>query len=50
VRNTIAIDLANRLAAEIRHLPPQWVPPEAFLLCAMARYQRRNGPGRAAGA
>ncbi len=47
VRNTIAIDLANRLAAEIRHLPPQWVPPEAFLLCAMARYQRRNGPGRA---
>ena len=48
VRNTIAIDLANRLALEIRHLPPQWVPPEAFLLCAMARYQRRNGPGRAA--
>jgi uncharacterized RDD family membrane protein YckC len=50
VRNTIAIDLANRLAAEIRHVPPQWVPPEAFLICAMARSQRRNGPGRAAGA
>ncbi len=47
VRRTIAIDLANRLAAEIRHRPPEWVPPEAFLICAMARYQRRNGPGRA---
>jgi uncharacterized RDD family membrane protein YckC len=46
VRGTIAVDLANRLAAEIRHRPPQWVPPEAFLICAMARYQRRNGPGR----
>lgn len=47
VRATIAVDLANRLAAEIRHRPPQYVPPEAFLICAMARYQRRNGPGRA---
>ena len=46
VRGSIAVDLANRLAAEIRHRPPQWVPPEAFLVCAMARYQRRNGPGR----
>ncbi len=48
VRGSIAVDLANRLAAAIRHTPPQWVPPEAFLICAMARYQRRNGPGRAA--
>ena len=47
VRGSIGIDLANRLAAEIHHRPPQWVPPEAFLICAMARFQRRNGPGRA---
>lgn len=50
VRATLARDLANRLAAHIRHQPPQFVAPEAFLICAMARYQRRNGPGRAAGA
>lgn len=48
VRAAIGRDLANMLAEEVRHSPPQWVPPEAFLICAMARYQRRNGPGRAA--
>lgn len=48
VRAAIGRDLAGRLAAEVRHAPPHWVSPEAFLICAMARYQRRNGPGRAA--
>ncbi len=49
IRATLARDLANRLAARIRHQPPQFVAPEVFLICAMARYQRRNGPGRATG-
>jgi len=47
VRAAVGRDLAGRLAVEVRHAPPQWVPPEAFLICTMARYQRRNGPGRA---
>lgn len=47
IRATLARDLANRLAARVRHQPPQFVVPEVFLICAMARYQRRNGPGRA---
>ncbi len=42
------LDLARRLSARIRHMPPNSVPPEAFLICAMARYQRRNGPGTSA--
>lgn len=49
VRAALAHDLANRLAERIRHRPPPFVVPEAFLICAMSRYQRRNGPGRAAG-
>jgi uncharacterized RDD family membrane protein YckC len=48
IRNSLARDLANRLSARVRHTPPQHVPPEAFLVCAMARYQRRNGPGKSA--
>ena len=50
VRASIGRDLAERLAAQIRHRPPQWIRPEDFLICAMARYQRRNGPGRATNA
>jgi len=49
-RLELATDLADRLAAHVRHERPEWVPPDAFLVCAMARYQRRNGPGVAAGA
>ena len=49
IRATLARDLANRLAERIRHQPPKFVAPEVFLICAMARYQRRNGPGRASG-
>lgn len=45
IRYALAIDLADRLARSVRHPIPQWVHPEAFLVCAMARYQRRNGPG-----
>ncbi len=50
VRATFARDLATRLAERIHHQPPRFVAPEVFLICAMARYQRRNGPGRASGA
>lgn len=48
IRHSLARDLANRLSDRIHHRPPQYVPPEAFLICAMARYQRRNGPGKSA--
>lgn len=48
VRYAIALDLADRLAATIRHERNPNVAPEAFLLCAMARYQRRAGPGTVA--
>ena len=40
-----ARDLADRLARTIRHPGSTDVAPEAFLICAMARYQRTNGPG-----
>lgn len=49
IRSVLARDLAVRLADRVHHTPPQWVAPEDFLICAMARYQRRNGPGTAAG-
>ncbi len=48
IRASLERDLANRLAEHIRHRPPPFVAPEVFLICAMARYQRRHGPGRAA--
>lgn len=47
VRYAIAEDLAERVAAATHHERNPYVPPEAFLLCAMARYQRRAGPGLA---
>jgi uncharacterized RDD family membrane protein YckC len=49
IRQALAADLAARLGERIRYTPPAWVSPEVFLICAMARYQRRNGPGKAAG-
>ncbi len=49
IRDALGIDLATRLAERIHHSPPFRVPAEAFLICAMARYQRRNGPGIAVG-
>ena len=48
IRHSLASDLATRLAAHIKHEVPQYVAPETFLICVMARYQRRNGPGVAA--
>ena len=45
VRESLARDLASRLAATVHHPGSPHVSAEAFLLCAMARYQRRNGPG-----
>ena len=48
VRQALAVDLATRLSERVRHAPPRWIQPEIFLICAMARYQRRNGPGKAA--
>jgi uncharacterized RDD family membrane protein YckC len=43
-RYTLAVDLAERVAARVHH---QWTPaihPEAYLLCVIARYQRRTFP------
>lgn len=45
IRAAIARDLATRLARTTRHPGSTAVAPETFLICAMARYQRRNGPG-----
>ncbi|BAN01568.1 RDD family protein [Ilumatobacter coccineus] len=47
IRYALATDFADRLAATIRHQNHRAVQPEYFLICAMARYQRRFGPGRA---
>jgi len=44
VRLAIAADLADRLGRAIHHEQNQYVASEAFLLCVMARYQRRAGP------
>lgn len=43
-RFAIAADLAERVASTVAHPSHQQVHPEAFLLCALARYQRRNFP------
>ncbi len=44
-RAALADDLAGRVAAVVHHPWFRQVDPEAFLLCAIARYQRRNFPG-----
>ena len=49
-RQAVAADLATRLAAVVRHPWFRQVPPEAFLLCAIARYQRQHFPGYQAAA
>jgi uncharacterized RDD family membrane protein YckC len=41
-RHSVATTLADRTAAVLRHTRPPKVHPEAFLLCAVAQYQRRN--------
>ena len=47
VRAALADDLARRLADTIRFTESRAVPADVFLVCAIARYQRRFGPGRA---
>jgi hypothetical protein len=43
-RQAVAVDLADRTAATLRHERPAPVHPETFLLCVIARYQRRAFP------
>lgn len=43
-RYTLAADLAQRAAATLRHQGYAKVHPEAYLLCVISRYQRRNFP------
>jgi uncharacterized RDD family membrane protein YckC len=43
-RHAVASDLAARAAAQLHHDRVSAVHPEAFLLCVVARYQRRNFP------
>ncbi|MEQ1872913.1 MAG: RDD family protein [Ilumatobacteraceae bacterium] len=43
-RYALAADLARRAAATLRHDGHAKVHPEAYLLCVISRYQRRNFP------
>ncbi len=47
VRVALAADLADRLSRAIRFPRHESVPPEAYLLCVIARYQRSVGPATA---
>ncbi|NND75764.1 MAG: RDD family protein [Ilumatobacter sp.] len=44
VRVALAADLADRLGRTIRFPRHESVPPEAYLLCVIAKYQRSVGP------
>jgi uncharacterized RDD family membrane protein YckC len=41
-RQALAADLARRVAGVVGRPCPDWVHPEAYLLCVIARYQRRT--------
>ena len=43
-RYALAADLAQRAATTLRHDGHTKVHPEAYLLCVISRYQRRNFP------
>lgn len=43
-RYSLAVDLAQRAATTLRHVGHNKVHPEAYLLCVISRYQRRNFP------
>jgi hypothetical protein len=43
-RHAVATDLATRVGVQLHHDRVTAVHPEAFLLCVVARYQRRNFP------
>jgi uncharacterized RDD family membrane protein YckC len=46
VRAGLAGELAGTVAARMRHTPPPWLPPEAFLACVAAATQARSAaPG-----
>jgi uncharacterized RDD family membrane protein YckC len=45
-RYAVAQQIADELAIRVHHQRPYAVPPELFLLCAMARYQRQHLPMR----
>jgi uncharacterized RDD family membrane protein YckC len=44
-RASLALQLASPLAQRLRPPPPQGVPPELYLRCVAAGYQRRQRPG-----
>jgi uncharacterized RDD family membrane protein YckC len=44
-RATLALQLASPLVERLRPPPPQGVPPELFLRCVAAAYQRRQRQG-----
>jgi uncharacterized RDD family membrane protein YckC len=44
VRAGLAAELAGTVAARMRHTPPPWLPPEAFLACVAAATQARSAP------
>lgn len=44
-RFALAADLARRVATTLQHSAFDKVHPEAYLLCVISRYQRRNFPG-----
>jgi uncharacterized RDD family membrane protein YckC len=44
-RTSLAVQLASPLAERLRPPPPRGVPPEAFLHCVAAVYQRRQRAG-----
>ena len=43
-RYSVALDLAGRVEHTLHHQRPIQVHPETFLLCVIARYQRRSFP------
>ncbi len=43
-RQTLATDLADRLARVVDFPRHERVAPEAYLLCVISRYQRSVGP------
>jgi uncharacterized RDD family membrane protein YckC len=44
-RAELAVHLANPLARRMNHSPPGYLPPELFLVCTAAAYQRRHAGG-----
>jgi uncharacterized RDD family membrane protein YckC len=43
-RAQLAAEIASGLAKRLDHVIPPQVNPETFIVCALARYQRRNHP------